>query len=150
MPVDRSRYPANWKQISQRIRFEVAGNRCQFCDVPNGALIVRSVSDPYRYLIHKSFNNRAEYQWPDGRPAHNQELLADFQSKPIRVVLTVAHLNHDTADNSDDNLRALCQRCHNRHDVEYRKKNRAATHASKKQAAIEAAGQQPLFDTEVS
>ena len=33
-----------------------------------------------------------------------------------RVVLTVAHLNHDPTDNRDENLAALCQRCHLRHD----------------------------------
>jgi 5-methylcytosine-specific restriction endonuclease McrA len=34
-----------------------------------------------------------------------------------RVVLTVAHLNHDVDDNRDQNLRALCQPCHLRHDA---------------------------------
>jgi len=29
-----------------------------------------------------------------------------------KVVLTVAHLNHDPADNRDENLKALCQSCH--------------------------------------
>lgn len=34
-----------------------------------------------------------------------------------KVVLTVAHLNHDPRDCRDENLRALCQRCHNRYDA---------------------------------
>lgn len=29
-----------------------------------------------------------------------------------KVVLTIAHLNHNTRDNCYSNLRALCQRCH--------------------------------------
>jgi 5-methylcytosine-specific restriction endonuclease McrA len=32
------------------------------------------------------------------------------------VVLTVAHLDHDPANNEDTNLRALCQRCHLAYD----------------------------------
>lgn len=32
------------------------------------------------------------------------------------VVLTVAHLNHHPEDCRDDNLKALCQRCHNAYD----------------------------------
>ena len=34
-----------------------------------------------------------------------------------RVVLTVAHLDHNTANNDLANLRALCQACHLRHDA---------------------------------
>lgn len=34
----------------------------------------------------------------------------------IRIVLTVAHLDHNPANNAPENLRALCQRCHLRYD----------------------------------
>ena len=34
-----------------------------------------------------------------------------------KVVLTVAHLNHDVQDNREENLAALCQRCHLSHDA---------------------------------
>ena len=42
-----------------------------------------------------------------------------------KVVLTVAHV-HDHRPENDrlDNLAALCQRCHNRHDAPLRKANR--------------------------
>lgn len=44
-----------------------------------------------------------------------------------RVVLTIAHLDH-TPENSDpSNLKALCQRCHNRYDREHRVANRKKT-----------------------
>ena len=52
------------------------------------------------------------------------------QPHPItgsKVVLTVAHLNHDPRDNSESNLSAMCQRCHNRHDLPHRIKNRSVT-----------------------
>jgi 5-methylcytosine-specific restriction endonuclease McrA len=45
-------------------------------------------------------------------------------AKIIKIVLTVAHLDHDIENNNYTNLRALCQRCHNRHDSANRKKNR--------------------------
>ncbi len=44
-----------------------------------------------------------------------------------RVVLTVAHLNHDPADCRPENLRAMCQRCHNRYDAPHRAGTRART-----------------------
>jgi hypothetical protein len=33
------------------------------------------------------------------------------------VVLTTAHLDHDTTNRDEDNLAALCQRCHLGHDA---------------------------------
>jgi hypothetical protein len=44
--------------------------------------------------------------------------------KLIVIVLTIAHLDNDTKNNSYGNLKALCQRCHNRYDVKFRKENR--------------------------
>jgi 5-methylcytosine-specific restriction endonuclease McrA len=38
--------------------------------------------------------------------------------KLTRIVLTIAHLNHIAGDDRDDNLKALCQRCHFLHDLE--------------------------------
>jgi hypothetical protein len=38
-----------------------------------------------------------------------------------KVVLTVAHLDHDPTNNDATNLRALCQRCHNRYDAPMRR-----------------------------
>lgn len=36
--------------------------------------------------------------------------------KPKRVVLTIAHLDQDTHNNDEANLKALCQQCHLAHD----------------------------------
>lgn len=41
-----------------------------------------------------------------------------------RIVLTIAHLDHTPEHCSPENLRALCQRCHNRYDAEHRKETR--------------------------
>lgn len=41
-----------------------------------------------------------------------------------RVILTIAHLDH-TPENCDyGNLRALCQKCHNRYDAKHRSETR--------------------------
>ncbi len=37
-----------------------------------------------------------------------------------RVVLTVAHLDHTPENCHDENLKALCQRCHNAYDAKER------------------------------
>lgn len=48
---DKSKYPADWKEISRRIRFERANSRCEQCGVKHGAAIVREPgTDRYWYL----------------------------------------------------------------------------------------------------
>jgi hypothetical protein len=49
-----------------------------------------------------------------------------------RVVLTVAHLNHDERDCVDTNLAALCQGCHLRYDAKEHAKHAAETWRSRK------------------
>lgn len=39
-----------------------------------------------------------------------------------KIVLTVAHLDHTPENCGDDNLKAWCQRCHNRYDAPMRRR----------------------------
>jgi 5-methylcytosine-specific restriction endonuclease McrA len=98
MPVDYRRYPANWKEIRERI-CERDGWRCKFCGAGQG------LPNPITGSI---------------------------------VVLTVAHLGvpntdgtpgdvHDKMDVRDENLAALCQRCHLRYDRDEHSRNASRT-----------------------
>lgn len=106
-PSERCRYPADWPAISRRIR-ERAGNRCEWCAAPNGEVITRTgVGDAWERHTHTGTCM--------GEPC---------PPGTVRVVLTVAHLDH-TPENCDPaNLAALCQRCHNRYDAPTRRQGR--------------------------
>ena len=54
---------------------------------------------------------------------------------PVKVVLTVAHLDHMPENCDPQNLRAWCQRCHNRYDAPMR---RAGIKARQKAACADA------------
>lgn len=59
----------------------------------------------------------------EGSPAYPDCRAANHESHPVtgsRVVLTVAHMDQDPSNNDESNLRALCQRCHNKHDAAHR------------------------------
>jgi hypothetical protein len=48
------------------------------------------------------------------------------------IVLTIAHLDHDTTNNADSNLLALCQRCHLSYDAKHHATNSRRTRDAKK------------------
>lgn len=50
-----------------------------------------------------------------------------------RVILTVAHLDHQPENCATDNLKAMCQRCHLRYDTAHHQRNAAATRRAAKQ-----------------
>lgn len=111
-PENKARYPKDWHSISAAVRQE-AGNKCEQCKAPNGEVIARGISgDAGTYMLSKG----------DVFDAETGELLgvargSEYECRMVRIVLTVAHLNHQPEDCSRANLKALCQRCHLRYDA---------------------------------
>lgn len=101
-PENRDRYPRNWKQISLRIR-EIRAE--WFCECIGECGVEH-----------------------DGRcPAEHMKPHPVTGSK---VILTVAHLDHTPENCEDANLKAMCQRCHNRYDAPKRRQGiRERAHA---------------------
>jgi len=149
MPFDRTRYPDNWRDISLRIR-ERDGQRCKWCAVPNGAWIVRwtdKEGDGYTVYTHaENMKDGSYHAWNEdegGLCSEIDEFVPELgDGKPIKVVLTVAHLDHDTANNTDENLAALCQKCHLTYDAKQHAAHAKVTRARKRSEAIAATGQQ--------
>ena len=66
----------------------------------------------------------------EGTPHHPDCEAENYQPHPetgSKVILTIAHMDWDETNNEDTNLRALCQRCHNKWDAPERRKNAART-----------------------
>lgn len=66
----------------------------------------------------------------EGSPAFPDCRAINYEPHPVtgsKVVLTTAHLDHNPQNNDLSNLRALCQRCHNKHDAKHRHANRRAS-----------------------
>lgn len=121
MPIraeNRERYPADWPSISLRVR-ERAGHRCEHCKVRNGAWGYRE-------------NGRFHEVGSQGFPRGYQPAFWWGPRRIIKIVLTVAHLDHQPENCAPGNLRALCQQCHNRYDAPMR----AAGLAERRRAAL--------------
>lgn len=146
MPMDKSKYPVNWDEISQQIRFERAGGKCEWCGVAHGAVGARDKHG----------------EWHDDDRIHHMsategDLLFGEFPKMIRIVLTTAHLGvdkpdgspgdkHDKMDCRPENLAALCQRCHLNFDRDEHTANRRRTLAERREAEIRATGQLSLWE----
>ncbi len=123
MPISASRaelYPADWSAISARIR-EWAGDRCEWCGAPNGATVYRDEFGQW----HVESTDEATILRQAGR-------------RGVRIVLTVAHLDHDPRNCDDANLAALCQQCHLRYDAQEHARHAAETRRRKREAAGQA------------
>jgi hypothetical protein len=131
MPIDLSTYPPNWQEIRERIQ-KRAGNKCEFCEVPNGMEVIRDLPSGKWYSVPEVYGLRVEL------PMNDWLDLFGAEPSKVRIVLTTAHLDHDIQNNEDSNLRFLCQQCHNRHDAVHRAKSRA-------RKRLEAKGQLTMF-----
>lgn len=116
---------AVWAPVRERIRRR-AGDRCERCGKSNGAALVVARDGSGRWA---RAGRRLLRRWRDrdGRPAAAP--LAYFE---IRCVCCVAHLDHDPANNADENLKLLCQRCHLEHDRQIHLAHSASTRAARK------------------
>lgn len=107
-PENLARYPDDWDEISRRIRFERAGGRCECrgeCGNPHDGGRCRAVH---------------------GEPAPGSGKI---------VVLTTAHLDHTPENVADENLLAMCQRCHLSYDADHHAETRRATAEARRRLA---------------
>jgi hypothetical protein len=110
MPINYNLYPSDWKTRLKRIVWDRAKGRCEKC----GLYHMQSVMS-YKIPMRRGTKLVYRVRWL------NQSFLPQIKgAKPVKVVLTMAHLDHD-ADNRHvhpDRLRLWCQLCHLRYDAQ--------------------------------
>jgi ssDNA-binding Zn-finger/Zn-ribbon topoisomerase 1 len=120
MPIkDKSLYPDNWEEISQRIKTE-ADWKCEQCGAAHLAVGFRDGAGIF-------------HAYSEGLQGEIEMMAAEDQGhKSIQIILTTAHLDQDPGNNKRSNLRALCQKCHLDHDRPFNIKKAAKTRRQKK------------------
>lgn len=109
-PERRFFYPIDWPIISRQIRFVRAKGRCEICARPHGRLICQ--------LGDGRWFDELAGQWRDdrGEPVEWPDIVELSDQKNRQIWLGTAHLDQNPGNSASSNLKALCQRCHLRHD----------------------------------
>ncbi|HNG68567.1 MAG TPA: hypothetical protein PLP63_06465 [Saprospiraceae bacterium] len=132
MPIDYKKYHPNWKsEIRPRILAR-ANNRCENCGLKNYSVGYRrhGVFIPVPFIKNYNSPPKDFTTYKDAK-AFADKFNKTWDDKLIVIVLTIAHINHDTSENEDKDLAALCQQCHNRHDAQYRSLNKKLKNESR-------------------
>ncbi len=111
-----------WKARRERL-LERCGNKCERCRKPNHET-VETVTGQGRmiwrpFLPFAASGCRAYWRDGSGRSITRlakPRLVFGTGERAIRVVLTMAHLDHNPLNNADSNLAMLCQWCHLNYD----------------------------------
>lgn len=110
MPTNLTLYPVNWyTEIRPRI-LKRADGKCEFCGLTNHSIVISEKTNGKTY-------------W---RPAINNPLTPITDYKLVKVILTIAHLDHDPQNHQikDARLKALCQLCHLNYDRKHKQLKR--------------------------
>ena len=120
MLCDYKNYPLDWFTRIRPAILERAGNCCEECSVPNYSIVTNPEREIFRFCAsHQEARNALKYCHPD-----------DLSTGLIIIVLNIAHLDHFPMNCSSENLKALCQKCHNGYDAKHRAKTRREKHAA--------------------
>lgn len=123
MPIDYKKYPTNWlSEIRPRI-LNRANNKCEQdeCDFVH-LEEVWAVKHAGRTIGWFRNFETANLQ-PKTIESRKNKVTGKSETVPnpkkVKVILTVAHLDHDETNHEvdDERLKAMCQLCHLRYDA---------------------------------
>jgi len=124
MPIRRDLrkfYGATWRKVTRPRILARAGNKCEQCGVPNNTDVFRIAG--YWLNISVDFTYGAAYQWVSHQGSSTRR--PPGRRRKVRIALMIAHLNHTSGDDRDENLKALCQWCHLNYDAGHHRETRA-------------------------
>lgn len=117
MPIDYKKYPPNWKTEIRPFIMKRANNACENegCDFKHREMV-------WSYLIYRGKTGWVKIKEEAVALAKESGWNCEISEpiiKEVKVVLTIAHLDHDETnwEVKMDRLKAMCQLCHLRYDA---------------------------------
>ena len=131
MPIDKKDYPENWdREIRPRI-LKRANYCCENCGVKQYTVGYRDADGVLiPLIIGKTY----------GEGTALRDRMKEVISRKLIVIrITIAHLKHDewNDDVTDEDLAALCEKCHFDHDlIDNQNRKKYGKHYKRYQAAL--------------
>ena len=115
MPIDYKRYPPNWLSEIRPAVLKRAENCCEQCGLENHS---HAWSVPFA-IRDDNGRYKTRRVWFRNKQDAFRECFNPNTVKQVKVVLTIAHLDHDEDNHEVElhRLKALCQVCHIRYDA---------------------------------
>jgi len=114
MPIDYKNYPPNWKtKIVPAVRKRSEG-KCEVCGLENHTQVWS-----YQLRVLSCGRYKLKTFWAKDESDFKRMEYFAINPKKVKVVLTVAHLDHDETnwDVTIDRLKDMCQYCHLNYDA---------------------------------
>lgn len=143
-------YGKEWKTVIRPRILARAGDKCELCGVPNHRDVTRAMG---WWMLTPSLwwfkpwkaDQYPEIVWHAANGAtHQGDNFPREICRQVGIVLTVAHLNHVSGDDRDENLKAMCQWCHLEYDREHHHRTRG-TRKDQGRPLLELAGDAPAL-----
>jgi hypothetical protein len=134
-PENMAKYPGGsirspeWRAIREKVG-KRSGLRCEACRAPHMKMIARgSYGGRDAYMV---LETREVFCAETGLKMATMRCTSDFNAhKVLKIVLTVARLNHDESCDDIEQMKHLCQRHHLRLDAKHHSRNAARTRRAK-------------------
>jgi hypothetical protein len=113
MPIDYKKYPKNWLSEIRPKVLKRSNNKCEICGIENYTTV-------YSVKFYIRENGKYGYRaiWFRCRDDAVRAAYGN-KIKSVKVVLTIAHLDHDELNHDVklERLKAMCQYCHLKYDA---------------------------------
>ena len=95
----------------------LGGARCEQCRVPDHTDVIRAggwwaIFDLEFWNLRTTDGTKPLIWTPPSGARAQEHGFPRLICRLVRIVITVAHVNHVSGDDRDENLKALCQWCH--------------------------------------
>jgi hypothetical protein len=100
MPIDYSKYHPEWFDKIRPAILKRENYECKTC-----------------HRKHKAYYYKTDPVTAPELDEWSIQRAKALGEKIIRIILTIAHLDHNVKNNDEKNLAALCQKCHLNYDM---------------------------------